>query len=120
MKYLRGTITKFSHQRPMVDHHEKLKVENISGAFVGLEQVQRSITQCATTTPPWNFIELYAALDSAGLQKQKESDGKERTKAKINLTPRWPEFYGIYKAFTELRKSTDPDHLLIEEFQQQI
>lgn len=76
----RETITKYAPQGPKQHRLEDYKVEYLYDAVIGADWAQAALTQCYASTPPWDFQQLYTALDAAWLQEQRRVDGHLKDK----------------------------------------
>lgn len=102
LEKLREVITKFTPQGPRTHRSEEDKVEYLYDAVIGAEWAQPALTQCYATTPPWNFQQLYTALDSVWLQKQKvdekrgyKNDTSRNISTQSSILWEKQGFYGI-------------------------
>lgn len=73
LEKLRNTIVKFAPQGPMSYRSEEAKVEYLYNAVVNCEWAKNALTQCYAQDPPWNFYQLFTALDTAWLQEQRRT-----------------------------------------------
>ena len=46
--------------------------------MIGTEWAKPVLTQSIASTPPWNFQQMYTALDAAWLQEQKQTESRKR------------------------------------------
>lgn len=72
----RTTITRYAPQGPMSYRTEEAKVEYLYNSVIGLPWTKPALTQCYANLPPWNFQQLYTALDAAWLQEQRQAENK--------------------------------------------
>lgn len=88
LEELREAITKFTPQGPRTHRSEEDKVEYLYNVTIEAEWAQNALTQCYTNNPPWNFQQLYTALDSAWLQHQKlKEKSLRRNEIQISSCP---------------------------------
>lgn len=71
LERLRETITKYAPQGPGSFRTEEAKVEYLYNAVAGHDWAKIPLTQCYSHDPPWNFHQLFIALDTSWLQEQR-------------------------------------------------
>ena len=89
LENIRETITKFAPQGPQAHRTEESKTEYLYKAVIGAPWAKSTLSLSQSSIPPWNFQQLYTALDSAWLQEQEEEEARKRdTKRKLGSSSR--------------------------------
>lgn len=78
LEELRETITKFAPQAPTSHRTDEAKTEYLYKAVVGAQWAKNALSISQSSVPPWNFQQLYTALDAAWLQEQEEIEARQR------------------------------------------
>lgn len=78
LEYLRETITKLALQGPVSHRSDEARTEYLYKAVVGAPWAKNAISTFQSSNPPWNFEQLYKALDAALLQEQEEIEACQR------------------------------------------
>lgn len=71
LEELRDVLTRFDHQGPRAHLSEEDKVDYLYNAVVGQNWSKIVLKECYSSTPPWQFQQLYTSTDAAWLQDQK-------------------------------------------------
>ena len=78
LEQVRETITRLAPQGPLIHRNDEDKVEYLYKAVVGAEWAKNALSSSQSSNPPWNFQQLYSALDAAWLQEQEEKEARKR------------------------------------------
>ena len=85
LEELRDVITRLTPQGPPTHRNDEDKVEYLYKAVVGATWAKSALSNSQSSSPPWNFHQLYSALDAAWLQEQEEKEARKRD-GKIDIS----------------------------------
>ena len=78
LEEFREIITRLAPQGPRTHRSEEDTVEYLYKAVVGAPWATSALANSQSTVNPWDFQQLYTALDAAWLQDQEEQEGRKK------------------------------------------
>lgn len=84
LEKLRSTINKYTPLGPESHRSDATKVEYLYEAVVGHSWAASALTNCYSSTPPWDFDRFCSALNAAWLQEQRRVHAQGETPTEIN------------------------------------